>query len=193
MKRRPRKGNRWQAKRFFLTKTYKDGLRQMIWSRRRLSGSAQHVGLRILDRFASTPAIYANLENLASECDMNRQTLRKYLNELSKAGLFRFETPPYWRRKSGFATEIHFPTKTVEKWLRDNGFLMTMDRNLPWSNHEKVNKNGVSTPAKLQKTPSTMGRNFPSFHKNEVRRRRAPPRALTARSRAASATGTDQG
>ena len=162
------RGERWQDKQFFLTKKYKDGLREMIWSRRRLSGKAQHVGLRILDRFASTPTIFANLEKLAGECDMSRPTLRSYLQELSKAGLFRFDTPPYWKRKSGHATEIHFPTKAVEKWLRDNGFFMTMERNLPWSKAEKVNKTGVSTPAKLQNTPSTMERNFRSFHKNEA-------------------------
>ena len=157
------RGERWQDKQFFLTKKYKDGLREMIWSRRRFSGNAQHVGLRILDRFASTPTIFANLEKLAGECDMSRPTLRKYMQELSKAGLFRFSTPPYWKRKSGFATEISFPTKAVEKWLRDNGFFMTMERNLPWSKAEKVNKTGVSPAAKLQKTPSTMERNFPSY------------------------------
>ena len=75
--------------------------------------------------FSSTPTIFANLEKLAGECDMSRPTLRRHMQELSKAGLFRFDTPPYWKRKSGFATEISFPTKTVEKWLRDNGFFMT--------------------------------------------------------------------
>ena len=45
---RTRRGNRWQAKRFFLTKTYKEGLGEII--RRRTSGRAQHVALRILDR-----------------------------------------------------------------------------------------------------------------------------------------------
>ena len=182
------RGERWQDKRFFLTKKYKDGLREMIWSRRRLSGKAQHVGLRILDRFASTPTIFANLEKLAGECDMSRPTLRRYLQELSKAGLFRFDTPPYWRRKSGHATEIHFPTKAVEKWLRDNGFFMTMERNLPWSKAEKVNKTGVSPSAKLQKTPSTMERNLPTSQ-DEVA---SAPRSATAAKAAASLAPCDK-
>ena len=125
----------------------------------------------------STPTIYANLENLAGDCGMHRETLRKYLAEISKAGLFRFDTPPYWRRKSGYATEISFPTKMVEKWLRDNGFLKTMTKNAAWSKHEKVNKTGVSTSAKLQKTPSTMAKNAATYHKSEGA---SPPAALTA-------------
>ena len=91
--------------------------------------------------------------------------------------MFRFDTPPYWRRKSGYATEISFPTKMVEKWLRDNGFLKTMTKNAAWSKHEKVNKTGVSTSAKLQKTPSTMAKNAATYHKYEGA---SPPAALTA-------------
>ena len=116
----------------------------------------------------STPTIFANLENLANDCAVSVRTLRKYRHEIEKAGLFRFETPPYWKRKTGFATEIHFPTKMVEKWLRDNGFLTTTGKNFQWSNQGKVNKTGVSPPAKLPKSTSTTGKNFHTFHKDEV-------------------------
>lgn len=148
---------------FYLTKTYKDGLRQIIMDRRRLSARATMVALRILDRFMTTPTAYANLETLAAEIGMTRKTLRKYMTEIEKARLFRFDTPPYWRRKSGHATEISFPTKLVQKWLRENGFLNTMGKNYPCSKSRSADKQRVSTPTMGKNTPSTKGKNYPTY------------------------------
>jgi hypothetical protein len=160
---KPQPASRWRDKRFYLTKTYKDGLRQIIMDRKRLSAKAAMVALRILDRFMTTPSAYSNLETLAAEIGMTRKTLRKYMTEIEKARLFRFDTPPYWRRKSGHATEISFPTKMVEKWLRENGFLNTMGKNSPCSKSRSADKQRVSTPTMGKNTPSTMGKNYPTY------------------------------
>jgi hypothetical protein len=179
------RAKRWQSKRFFLTKTYKDGLGEII--RRRLSGRAQHVALRILDRFQSTPDVFANLENLAGECGIHRDTLRKYMTELADKGIFRFVVPPYYKRQKGFATEIHFPTRMVHKWLRDNGFSKVMPKNAACSKSRNADKTYVEPSAKLQKDERTCREIRQHLIRDEGAAPARSAAALTASSLAASA------
>jgi hypothetical protein len=112
----------------------------------------------------STPTIFANLENLANDCGMHRNTLPKYLSELLKAGLVRFDTPSYWRRKSGYAMEIHFSTKMVEKWLRDNGFLKTMHKNTAWSKSRNADEIYTAYKVRVNRSRKSTGLRASCLH-----------------------------
>ena len=115
---------RWQDKRFYLLDWYKYAMFQIIAKHKKLSPGARAYGYDLLGMFGTKPSFPANLTDLARHCGITENTERKYRRELEDAKLFRFVTPPYWVRKTkGEATEIHFRTGTVTKWLRNHGLL----------------------------------------------------------------------
>jgi hypothetical protein len=124
----------WQNQRYYLTDEYKAAQREIIVTHKKLSPRAMKAGLVILGRFKHTPKIHTNLEKLAAECGMHRETLRKYMAELAKRKVFHFRVPDFNSRGAAKATEIRFPTFNVRKWLRHSDNLKSMAKNSPAKN-----------------------------------------------------------
>ena len=97
---------------------------QIIANHRKLSPGAKGFGHALLNLFGTKPWFPMNMRELARHCGVSERAARNYRHELEAAKLFRFVTPPYWARKNNAkATEIHFGTATVTKWLRNHGLL----------------------------------------------------------------------
>ena len=121
---RPRITERRQDKRFYLLDWYKYAMFQIIANHRKLSPGAKGFGHALLNLFGTKPWFPMNMRELARHCGVSERAARNYRHELETAKLFRFAVPPYWARKNkAKATEIHFRTATVTKWLRNHGLL----------------------------------------------------------------------
>ncbi len=136
MKKRNEPTGRWQDKPFYLTPMYKYALGEIITQHKQLSPKVKHTARAILAEFHTDGKIPRNLEALARDkCGISIRTFREHRTILEDAGLFRFDTPPYWKRNQAdfaVATTICFPTKRVQKWLRDNGFLEASGKRDRW-------------------------------------------------------------
>ena len=136
MKKRSEPTGRWQDKPFYLTPMYKYALGEIITQHKQLSPKVKHTARAILAEFHTDGKIPRNLEALARDkCGISIRTFREHRSILEDAGLFRFDTPPYWKRNQAdfaVATTICFPTKRAQKWLRDNGFLEATGKRDRW-------------------------------------------------------------
>ena len=168
---------RWQDKRFYLLDWYKYAMGQIIASHRKLSPGAKGFGHALLNLFGTKPWFPMNMRELARHCGVSERAARNYRHELEAAKLFRFAVPPYWARKNkAKATEIHFRTATVTKWLRNHGMLKAksdwVSRNdkpeTPLRNIDEmgttsqspaINADGdVGNPCGSKRTPLTTGK-----------------------------------
>ena len=173
----PRITERRQDKRFYLLDWYKYAMGQIIANHRKLSPGAKGFGHALLALFGTKPWFPMNMRELARHCGVSERAARNYRHELEAAKLFRFAVPPYWARKNkAKATEIHFRTGTVTKWLRNHGLLKAksdwVSRNdkpeAPSTNTDEMgttslspalNADGdVGNPCGSERTPLTTGK-----------------------------------